>query len=205
MSLLVSATRSRDRSGARLRTRSRLLNRFSAPACDSSISRSRSSSTPTGSICLLRGVPRRHRGPASPRSAAAQRTARRHRYRRKFRRNSNARNSSRAVAPRLSRRHYRRMSRQDLIGKASADRRRARPASAGRVPRRPRRERRAQRSLDDDRREPSAQAARQARRRPSIHMGFSDAGAHLRNMAFYNFSLRLLKRTRDAERAGDRS
>jgi N-acyl-D-aspartate/D-glutamate deacylase len=26
---------------------------------------------------------------------------------------------------------------------------------------------------------------------PSIHMGFSDAGAHLRNMAFYNFSLRL--------------
>lgn len=37
---------------------------------------------------------------------------------------------------------------------------------------------------------------------PSVHMGFSDAGAHLRNMAFYNFPLRLLKRTRDAERAG---
>ena len=37
---------------------------------------------------------------------------------------------------------------------------------------------------------------------PSIHMGFSDAGAHLRNMAFYNFSLKLLKRTRDAHRAG---
>jgi N-acyl-D-aspartate/D-glutamate deacylase len=37
---------------------------------------------------------------------------------------------------------------------------------------------------------------------PSVHMGFSDAGAHLRNMAFYNFSLRLLKRVRDAERAG---
>ena len=36
---------------------------------------------------------------------------------------------------------------------------------------------------------------------PTIHMGFSDAGAHLRNMAFYNFSLRLLKRTLDAERA----
>jgi N-acyl-D-aspartate/D-glutamate deacylase len=33
-------------------------------------------------------------------------------------------------------------------------------------------------------------------------MGFSDAGAHLRNMAFYNFPLRLLKRTRDAYRAG---
>jgi N-acyl-D-aspartate/D-glutamate deacylase len=37
---------------------------------------------------------------------------------------------------------------------------------------------------------------------PAIHMGFSDAGAHLRNMAFYNFSLRLLKRVRDAQRAG---
>lgn len=37
---------------------------------------------------------------------------------------------------------------------------------------------------------------------PSIHMGFSDAGAHLRNMAFYNFALRLLKRVRDAERRG---
>jgi len=37
---------------------------------------------------------------------------------------------------------------------------------------------------------------------PSIHMGFSDAGAHLRNMAFYNFPLRMLKRTRDAHRAG---
>src|SRR6201990_1465595 len=37
---------------------------------------------------------------------------------------------------------------------------------------------------------------------PSIHMGFSDAGAHLRNMAFYNYALRLLKRVRDAEHAG---
>ncbi|WP_117389090.1 N-acyl-D-amino-acid deacylase family protein [Mycobacterium marinum] len=37
---------------------------------------------------------------------------------------------------------------------------------------------------------------------PGVHMGFSDAGAHLRNMAFYNFPLRLLKRTWDAERAG---
>lgn len=37
---------------------------------------------------------------------------------------------------------------------------------------------------------------------PAIHMGFSDAGAHLRNMAFYNFSLRLLKRVRDAQAAG---
>ncbi|MCK8642836.1 N-acyl-D-amino-acid deacylase family protein [Mycobacterium colombiense] len=36
----------------------------------------------------------------------------------------------------------------------------------------------------------------------SVHMGFSDAGAHLRNMAFYNFALRMLKRTRDAYRAG---
>src|SRR3954447_23048443 len=37
---------------------------------------------------------------------------------------------------------------------------------------------------------------------PSVHMGFSDAGAHLRNMAFYNFALRLLKRVNDAEHAG---
>ena len=35
-----------------------------------------------------------------------------------------------------------------------------------------------------------------------IQIGFSDAGAHLRNMAFYNFGLRLLKHVRDAERAG---
>ena len=33
-------------------------------------------------------------------------------------------------------------------------------------------------------------------------MGFSDAGAHLRNMAFYNIGLRLLRHVRDAERAG---
>ncbi len=37
---------------------------------------------------------------------------------------------------------------------------------------------------------------------PSVHMGFSDAGAHLRNMAFYNFGLKLLKRVRDAHREG---
>src|ERR1700757_4056591 len=36
----------------------------------------------------------------------------------------------------------------------------------------------------------------------TIPMGFSDAGAHLRNMAFYNFPLRMLKRTRDAAEAG---
>ncbi|UXA19460.1 amidohydrolase family protein [Mycobacterium sp. SMC-4] len=35
-----------------------------------------------------------------------------------------------------------------------------------------------------------------------IQMGFSDAGAHLRNMAFYNCGLRLLRHVRDAERAG---
>ena len=35
-----------------------------------------------------------------------------------------------------------------------------------------------------------------------IQMGFSDAGAHLRNMAFYNFGLRLLRHVRDAQRAG---
>lgn len=37
---------------------------------------------------------------------------------------------------------------------------------------------------------------------PHVQMGFSDAGAHLRNMAFYNFGLRLLRRVRDAEQAG---
>lgn len=37
---------------------------------------------------------------------------------------------------------------------------------------------------------------------PGIQMGFSDAGAHLRNMAFYNFGLRLLKHVVTAERAG---
>lgn len=37
---------------------------------------------------------------------------------------------------------------------------------------------------------------------PDILIGFSDAGAHLRNMAHYNFPMRLLKTVRDAERAG---
>ncbi|MCA8920803.1 MAG: amidohydrolase family protein [Planctomycetes bacterium] len=37
---------------------------------------------------------------------------------------------------------------------------------------------------------------------PDILIGFSDAGAHLRNMAHYNFPMRLLKRVRDAEREG---
>lgn len=37
---------------------------------------------------------------------------------------------------------------------------------------------------------------------PAAMIGFSDAGAHLRNMAFYNFGLRMLKRVRDAELAG---
>ncbi|BBZ76126.1 hypothetical protein MANY_14630 [Mycolicibacterium anyangense] len=39
-------------------------------------------------------------------------------------------------------------------------------------------------------------------RDPGIQMGFSDAGAHLRNMAFYNSGLRLLRHVRDAERTG---
>lgn len=37
---------------------------------------------------------------------------------------------------------------------------------------------------------------------PDILIGFSDAGAHLRNMSFYNFGLQLLRMARDAERAG---
>lgn len=38
--------------------------------------------------------------------------------------------------------------------------------------------------------------------RPDILVGFSDAGAHLRNMAYYNFPLRMLLRVQQAERAG---
>ncbi len=37
---------------------------------------------------------------------------------------------------------------------------------------------------------------------PSVLIGFSDAGAHLRNMGFYNFPLQLLRMVRDAEREG---
>ena len=39
-------------------------------------------------------------------------------------------------------------------------------------------------------------------REPGIQMGFSDAGAHLRNMAFYNMGLRLLRHVKEAEKAG---
>ncbi|QIK67883.1 amidohydrolase family protein [Nocardioides sp. HDW12B] len=39
-------------------------------------------------------------------------------------------------------------------------------------------------------------------RSPGVQIGFSDAGAHLRNMAFYNYGLRFLRRVRDAERGG---
>lgn len=39
-------------------------------------------------------------------------------------------------------------------------------------------------------------------RDPAIQVGFSDAGAHLRNMAFYDFGLRLLRHVRDAEMSG---
>ncbi|RJQ74449.1 hypothetical protein D5S17_22755 [Pseudonocardiaceae bacterium YIM PH 21723] len=33
----------------------------------------------------------------------------------------------------------------------------------------------------------------------SVQMGFADSGAHLRNMAFYNFALRMLRRVHEAE------
>jgi N-acyl-D-aspartate/D-glutamate deacylase len=39
-------------------------------------------------------------------------------------------------------------------------------------------------------------------RQRGIHIGFADSGAHLRNMAFYNFGVRLLRRVNDAQRAG---
>jgi N-acyl-D-aspartate/D-glutamate deacylase len=38
---------------------------------------------------------------------------------------------------------------------------------------------------------------------PSVLIGFSDAGAHLRNMAHYNFPLRMLRLVRDAEQRGE--
>ena len=37
---------------------------------------------------------------------------------------------------------------------------------------------------------------------PSVLIGFSDAGAHLRNMAHYNFPLRMLRLARDAAERG---
>ncbi|HET9874758.1 MAG TPA: hypothetical protein VFQ37_03225, partial [Mycobacterium sp.] len=37
---------------------------------------------------------------------------------------------------------------------------------------------------------------------PGVQMGFSDAGAHLRNMAFYNSGLRLLRHVYQQEQAG---
>ncbi|KUH88722.1 hypothetical protein AU186_19075 [Mycobacterium sp. GA-1999] len=46
------------------------------------------------------------------------------------------------------------------------------------------------------------QVLRKLARDTGIQMGFSDAGAHLRNMAFYNMGLRLLRHVRDAEKAG---
>jgi N-acyl-D-aspartate/D-glutamate deacylase len=38
---------------------------------------------------------------------------------------------------------------------------------------------------------------------PDVLIGFSDAGAHLRNMSHYNFPLRLLRLVREAERRGE--
>jgi N-acyl-D-aspartate/D-glutamate deacylase len=37
---------------------------------------------------------------------------------------------------------------------------------------------------------------------PGIQIGFSDAGAHLRNMAFYNFGIRFLRRVHERAEAG---
>ncbi len=45
-------------------------------------------------------------------------------------------------------------------------------------------------------------AIRQMITDPNLQLAFADSGAHLRNMAFYNFSVRTLKLVRDAEQAG---
>ncbi len=42
-------------------------------------------------------------------------------------------------------------------------------------------------------------------RHPDCHIGFSDAGAHLKNMAHYNFALRLLKFVLENQRAGKKT
>jgi N-acyl-D-glutamate deacylase len=39
-------------------------------------------------------------------------------------------------------------------------------------------------------------------REPSALVGFADSGAHIRNMAFYSFPLRMLAQVRQAEQAG---
>ncbi|MDT5217958.1 MAG: hypothetical protein QOF15_63 [Mycobacterium sp.] len=44
---------------------------------------------------------------------------------------------------------------------------------------------------------------RRLARQSGLQVGFSDAGAHLRNMAFYNSGLRLLRHVRDAAIEGD--
>jgi N-acyl-D-aspartate/D-glutamate deacylase len=44
---------------------------------------------------------------------------------------------------------------------------------------------------------------KQLARDPGIQLGFSDAGAHLRNMAFYNMGLRLLRHVHNAQNSGN--
>jgi len=46
------------------------------------------------------------------------------------------------------------------------------------------------------------QLLRKLAQSPNVQMGFSDAGAHLRNMAFYNCGLRLLRHVQEANREG---
>ncbi|MDO8330259.1 MAG: amidohydrolase family protein [Fluviicoccus sp.] len=46
------------------------------------------------------------------------------------------------------------------------------------------------------------EAVKRILQEPATIVTFSDAGAHIRNMAFYNFPLRMLKLVRDAEREG---
>ncbi|MDX2358251.1 N-acyl-D-amino-acid deacylase family protein [Dietzia sp. PP-33] len=46
------------------------------------------------------------------------------------------------------------------------------------------------------------EVANRLARTPGVTIGFSDAGAHLRNMAFYNFGVRLLERVHQAQGRG---
>ncbi len=47
------------------------------------------------------------------------------------------------------------------------------------------------------------EAVKRIMKEPATLVTFSDAGAHIRNMAFYNFPLRFLKLVRDSERRGE--
>ena len=127
-------------------------------------------------------------------------------YRAAFRKDYESQVRPPGLAPRLLRRRHRGLPRRlgDREVVRPGRRRARRPAPGRRVPR-PGPRARHRPALADHDLQPPPRGARKIAREPGVQMGFSDAGAHLRNMAFYNFGLRLLKHVRDAETAGSRS